>query len=177
MKYKIIVLSIFIILLSSCSFLDEDEESKAAIEHPDIILEDVDYIISRDINGTINLVSNKIEIYNKRNLTIAENASFSVIDKEGKIQVEGSCDNIEIDNETYNTILSGNVKFSIIDPILNITCDNLSWDNDNRVISTTDKTVTVDSDIGLLIGSGLSLNLDTRYFEFKELIKGELYEK
>jgi LPS export ABC transporter protein LptC len=177
MKYKIIVLSIFIILLSSCSFLDEDEESKAAIEHPDIILEDVNYIINRDIDGTINLVSSKIEIYNKRNLTIAENATFTVINTNGEIQVKGSCDNIEINNDTFNTVLKGNVNFSIIDPILNIVCDNLNWDNEKRIISTTDNQVTVDSDVGLLVGSGLSLNLDTRYFEFKELTKGELYEK
>lgn len=174
MRYKIIVITIFIILLSSCSFLDDKEKSDI-IEHPDIILLDATYVVNREGNTKINLSSSQIEIFNRRNLTTAEQSTFNFVDKSGKVIIEGSCEEISINTKTNDVELNGNVYFKILDPVLEISCDSLSWSNKQNIISTNDNDVNVKSDVGLFIGSGLSLNIDTRYFEFKEITKGELY--
>lgn len=177
MKCKFIVLTIIIILLTSCSFINENEEQNDILEHPDLILEDVRYTIKRDVNSSIRLASDQVEIYNKTNLTKAQNVEFIIEDNNGKTQVTGNCDEIEIDTENYDVKLKGNVIFKILDPVLEIYCDTLEWNNENSILNTSDEKVTVISDNSTIIGSGLSLNIDTRYFEFKKITKGELYEK
>ena len=177
MKCKFIVLTIFIILLTSCSFINENEEQNDIIEHPDLILKDVSYTIKRDVNSSIKLASDQVEIYNKTNLTKAQNVDFIIEDDNGESQITGKCDKIEINTDNFDVKLKGNVIFKILDPVLEIYCDTLDWNNENSILNTQDEQIKVISDNSTIIGSGLSLNIDTRYFEFKEITKGELYEK
>lgn len=177
MKCKFIVLTIFIILLTSCSFINENEEQNDIIEHPDLILKDVSYTIKRDVNSSIKLASDQVEIYNKTNLTKAQNVDFIIEDDNGESQITGKCDELEINTDNFDVKLKGNVIFKILNPVLEIYCDTLDWNNENSILNTQDEQIKVISDNSTIIGSGLSLNIDTRYFEFKEITKGELYDK
>ncbi len=177
MRNKLIVFTIIIILLSSCSFIDDKDKNNEIIEHPDLVLFDTTYSINRGSNDPIKLEATKIEIYNKKNLTIAENAKFEIINQKGDTQVEGSCDKLEIYTKNNNIELFGNVNFSINNPQLQISCDKLSWNDKEQLINTEDENIIVNSYIGKFEGSGLSANINERYFEFKRITKGEIYEK
>ena len=175
MKNKVIIFIIIIILFSSCSFINNSEKKDDIIEHPDIILNSATYKINRNQNDYILLNSSKIEIYNKKNTTIAKDAIFKFVNKNGENEVEGKCDEMSINTDNNNVLFTGNVTFSILDPEFNIYCEKLSWDDKNQLLTTQDQDVTVESEIGKFEGSGLSAKINIRYFEFNQIKKGELY--
>ncbi len=177
MKYKCIIISIILILLSSCSFVNNNNSNKSStIEHPDLKLTNAKYKVNLSKETQIKFISDNIEFYNKKNLSYINNVSFSVTNNKNEIIAEGSSDKIEVNTKTNNLFLSKNVIIKIKNPQLNIKCDKINWNNKNRTLNT-DNEVFIESEYGIFEGVGFSANLDTRYFEFKELKKGELFEK
>ncbi len=176
MKYKLIVLAIILILCSSCSFINESDENSDPIEHPDLTLINSTYNINTSDNSRIVLKSSKIDFYNKTNLTLIDNASFEIVDVNNTLISQGSCNQVKINTNTNDVEFNENVIINIIDPKLDIKCDKISWNNKDNILSTDEK-VQVDSEFGKFEGTGFSANISTRYFEFKQIDKGELYEK
>jgi len=176
MKIKYLLITIFIFLLSSCSFIDKNSEKTDPIEHPSLILENSKYKVNLSTDLTIEFNSSLINIYNKTDSTTIKNVSFSIKDKEGNIVANGSCDEIDVQTKSKNLKLIGNVNINIKDPQIDIKCDKMNWNNKESSLNT-DEEVKVESEYGSFIGIGFSANLETRYFEFKEIEKGALYEK
>ncbi len=176
MRIKYLLLMIFIFLLISCSFVDKNSEKTDPIEHPSLILENSKYKVNLSSNLTIEFSSSLINIYNKTDSTTIEKASFKIIDKDNLIIAEGSCDEISVQTKSKNLELIGNVNINIKDPQIDIKCDKINWNNKESSLNTDEK-VEVLSEYGSFEGIGFSANLETRYFEFKEIEKGALYEK
>lgn len=176
MKYKYIIISIIIILLSSCSFINKESQNTSTIEHPDLILTNAKYSVNLSKDTKISFIASTIEFYNKKDLSYIEDVNFSVLNVNNEIIAEGFSNEIEVNTKSNNLYLSGNVTIDIKNPQLNIKCDKINWNNKNNTLNT-DKEVFIKSDYGLFKGIGFSANLDTRYFEFKELKNGELYGK
>lgn len=174
MKNRIIIFSITLLLLCSCSFIKTDNKT-SPIEHPDLILINSTYKVNLSNSVNIEFSADKIEFHNKKNLTYLENVVFNVFDQ-NDIIANGSCEKIEANTKNNNLLLSGEVKINLLNPKFIIKCDNINWNNKTKVLNT-DSDVNIESEMGLFYGIGFSANLDTRYFEFKELKNGEIYEK
>ncbi|MGD1822005.1 MAG: LPS export ABC transporter periplasmic protein LptC [Pleomorphochaeta sp.] len=177
MKHKNIIISIIIIVLfSSCSFINENEEKTSPIEHADLILNNAIYKVRLSQDMEIEFTSRNIEFYNKKEKTLIEDVSFKVTDNDKVLIAEGSCKTINVDNDNNNLELIDDVVIDIKNPSLIIKCDKIDWNNKDNLLNT-DADVNVVSEYGLFLGTGLSANLNTKYFEFKEIQKGELYEE
>lgn len=176
MKIRYIFIIVTIFLISSCSFIDKNNDKTDPIEHPSLILENSNYKVNLSPDLNIEFTSSLINIYNKTDSTIIDNATFTLKDGENNLVAEGNCDKITINTRTNNLELIGKVNINIKDPQIDIKCDKINWNNKEHSLNT-DESVVVTSDYGAFTGKGFSANLDTRYFEFKEIEKGTLYEK
>ena len=81
-----------IILLSSCSFVSEEEGSTDDTVRPDIVLIGAEYTLGQAGENPIFIKSPRMTFYSSDNRAVTEALSFVQYDDDGNIIIEGQAD-------------------------------------------------------------------------------------
>lgn len=174
--FAIIAIS-WIIILSSCSFVDEKNTDTNPVIYPDLSLYDTTYKVGRDDGNPFIIKAKLIEIYNNDDKAIASNVSFFRYDINNEIELQGIADKVEINTITEDTTLSGNVEINLIKDGLKINSDSVNWDNAKSIMDTDEGLVSVVwNNTNIILGYGFSGNLNTRDFELSKIKEGLINE-
>jgi len=181
MKKKIALCLILIIVLFtslSCRSkeIENDDINIGEIEHPDIIFENVNYTIGEKGILPIYIKAKSIKIYQEKKLTVLEGVNFTQEDDNKNIVMTGSCDEAEIENESYNATLRGEVILNRPLDKLTIKSENLDFDYQKQLIET-DKNVILKYNEGNEIdGTGLTCDFLNSVYEFDRINKGTIMQ-
>lgn len=169
-KIFLYLLIIAILNIYSC----KDAETPSNIEYAEIEIKDVEYFMS-DVNGNrIRFNASVMELYSSKNKTILKNANFVQLSAENsKEMIKGKADYADIDLQSFNCYLSGNVEIDIIQSGNKIYSSDILWDKEKESI-TTDGEIVID--YGDIIINAISLTGDLKTGDFKvdKIIDGKI---
>lgn len=146
-------------------------------ELPDMVMHNATYTFGEKNRRPLTMKAQTITIFSGENgRTILENTTFTQeetgTDGEKYTELSGTCDKATVNSANSEAKLSGNVRLEKKSDKFVIFCDNLSWNDDNQVIST-DSEVYVSYDDGTTLKAvGFSAMLDDNSYEFGRIIEG-----
>lgn len=161
-------------LLVSCGADDEAGPASDGIERPTMSFVNAVYTLGRPEFSPIVMKAGVLELYNDRNQALLKGVEFEQKDEEGRLVMEGSCEEAEVDTKSYDARLKGKVLISLPQEKLSIDASDVVWNHADQRIST-DKEVFLlyDSKSGLR-GRGFSCDFKTSKCEFDEITEGRL---
>lgn len=166
-----VLTALLIILLCSCSFVEEEDGEHAKADLPDIVLEDTSYTLGQNGENPVYIASERMELWSSDNRAETGRITFYQLDDDGDIALRGRADRAEIDTDTKVLMLSGNVLFLSSDGNMRIEADDLVFDSGNEEL-TAEGTVSVSSEDGTFTGEGFSADLVSSTYTFKSITKG-----
>ncbi len=168
------VLLIFVFAASGCSFNYQSEDSREESDRPDYILYNTDYTVSRAGNDRITFSAQKAVFYTARSKVYLDGVTFVQQDEEGTVLTEGSCARCEIETNTNDAVLSGNVQLTSYSEKTSISAEILYWEHKtSRLSSDPEAVVTIQYRDGSTIsGKDFHGDFDLRLFEFAEVTEG-----
>jgi len=173
----ILLISLFLILLLSCSFNPNEELQNIGLNRlADLKLYNTTYKVVNDDSPPIVIEAKKIEIYKKEKKVIITEAVFNQYEKENKHLMSGSFGLGEIDTDTNEMKLSDGVILNHLEEQLSIISDYLYWDNKNQIVSGTDenRVKLINKEHDIIIGRGFKGDFSSATFEFQFLEEGVL---
>lgn len=173
MRKLILLLSLMLILYTSCSLKSERDGSVVTKEsYPDIVMEKTRAQIGQDNGSPISLEADKMTLYSEDGFARLENFSFTSYSREGEIETEGRAARGEVKLDGSEIELSGAVTFSRpLDNMLIMT-DNLIYNKDNDEI-TAEGRVIVNSEEGTIEGENFMGDLKNKIYTFSSIEKGD----
>jgi LPS export ABC transporter protein LptC len=169
----ILALAGMIISTSSCSFSYRQETAAEAVEHPDYILMDTVYTISRLEFNDITFSAQRAEFYTQKNLVTLEDVGFTQTDADGSLLTEGTADTASINTDTLFAELSGDVRLLSLTEDLSIRSESLFWDHENQKLTAGDELVEIIySDGSSVSGRGFTADGAAGTFEFAQSAEG-----
>lgn len=160
-----------IILLSSCSFISEEEGSTDDTVRPDIVLIGAEYTLGQAGENPIFIKSPRMTFYSSDNRAVTEALSFVQYDDDGNIIIEGQADSSDINTDTKVIDLSGSVMLRKVDDDMFIQADSLVFDSGNSMI-TADGSVYVQTGDGIFSGTGFAGDLKMDIYSFQSIDEG-----
>lgn len=167
----ILPLILSLIVLSSCSFVDEEETEHEKEARPDIILENTSYTLGQDGERPVYIASSRMVFWNSEEKAETGRIAFYQMDDEGEIALRGRADRSEIDTGTKLLRLYGEVLFFSEDGNMRIEAEDLTFDSENSELSS-DGRVSVSSEDGTFQGEGFQADLITSTYTFNSIDKG-----
>jgi len=158
----------------SCTFDYGDKESSGD-GHPDLIMENVEYVRVRSANPLAKLQAERVERYNKQNMIKLQNTTFEQYDQQGEeINVSGKTGNATVEIDTGNIFMDRNVRIEVLTEDIILETNQLEWLNEAKHLSTgTDNEVYVYRKDGTMFsGIGLQSDIRERSWEFQGRVKG-----
>ncbi len=171
------ILSLFLILFSlfSCSKDDNREIPVTERELPDMILINADYTFGQPDKKPLLLHADSITIYPVGQRMEIQKVSFtqkSSNENSDLIELSGKCD-YAVSTDNVNIQMTGNVNLYKYTDDVEITCEELIWDDNNQEIKA-DGNVTVKYKNGTSItGTGFKALLNENVYEFKTIYEGK----
>ncbi|OHD17588.1 MAG: LPS export ABC transporter periplasmic protein LptC [Spirochaetes bacterium GWD1_61_31] len=161
------------LLLAACS-LDYGSLDDDASTLPDTIVFDFRHTVVRNGRILYKLEAEKAEKWEKEGRFAMEGVTFTEYDPhDGHIVANGHADRGSFYVETESADLSGNVFFAAPGDDITVTTGNLSWNGENRTLSSQLDTITTLSDgASSLSGAGFAADARTRSFIFQETVNG-----
>lgn len=165
---------VFVVAASGCSFDYQSEESTEESDRPDYILYNTDYTISRAGNDRITFSAQKAVFYTAKSRVYLDGVTFIQQDSDGTVLTEGSCASCEIETNTNDAVLSGDVQLTSYSEETSITAEILYWEHKtSRLSSDPEAVVTVQYRDGSTIsGKDFHGDFNLRLFEFAEVTEG-----
>lgn len=175
----LLLLSLLLLLtLFSCSFTEADKTREDPAVHPDLSLYNTTYKIGRSDGNPFIIEADLIEIYEKDNRALGTGIAFTRYNDEGSIDLQGTCDSIDINTRNEDAFLKGNVTLNIEKEGLLVKSSQISWKDATSILDTGDGDVTVTwENENTIDGTGFTANLRTRVFELGKINNGIIYEK
>jgi len=97
----------------SCTFDYGDKESFGD-DHPDLIMENVEYMRVRSASPLAKLQAERVERYEKQNLIKLQNTTFEQYDEQGKeVNISGKTGNATVEIDTGNIFMDSNVRIEV----------------------------------------------------------------
>ena len=168
---KMVILALIAVVLSSCSFISEDDGEHTKETLPDIILENSSYTLGQSGQRPVYIESTRMTLYSKDNLAIVENISFISYDEDNNPSVEGSASYGEIDTDSKVMHLTGNVRLRATDGDMMIEAEDLTFDSENEEIEAEGE-VRVSSEDGTFAGIGFRGDLREEAYSFSAIKEG-----
>lgn len=165
------ILPILLILLTSCSFVEESGERKAKVDYPDIILVNADYTLGQSGESPIFIKSAEMSLYSADERATAEGLSFIQYDEDGNIAITGQADHADIDTADRTMDLKGNVILEQSSSGMRIEAESLYFDSSSSEIEA-DGDVYVVSEDGTFSGSGFKGDLKEDNYSFSSIKEG-----
>ena len=125
---------------------------------------------------TMSLEAARLEQYKDGKTTCAKNIDFKLIDEDGKISTEGSCDLIFADSEAEKYVLYDNIELHTVKDDITVSADTIKWNGKSeQLTSSRNDTVTIKKGNTVMVGSGFSASGVSRSFAFTGVVTGEAY--
>lgn len=167
------LLLLLIPLLVSCSFVDEEDTEHDKEQHPDLILENTEYILGQSGESPVYIQSARIALWSGEDKAETGSLSFCQLDEDGEIAISGRAGHAVINTETKVLELSGDVVFQSMDGNMRIEAGSLVFDSDNEELSS-EGNVSVSSDDGTFEGEGFHADLVNSAYTFSAITKGTI---
>ena len=171
------LLAVIVLLaaLSGCSF--EYRETGTAEEEtalPDYILHDTTYTISRAGLDRIEFTAQKASFYTSERLVLLEALSFRQLSGSGELLTTGSSDFGEIDTDSYDVRMEGDVLLEALSEESRISTGRLRWDHDDNMLLGEPgiEATVVYRDGSRVTGTDLRIDGNERYLEFSQVRDG-----
>jgi LPS export ABC transporter protein LptC len=166
-------LGIIILFLSGCSFSYKDEIQPEIEQRPDYILNETSYTISRSNLDTITFTAGKATFHTSDARVMLEQVLFTQKDRDGMILTEGEAVNAEINTDTNDIVLEGDVRLHSVSEQIIITSPRLFWKHESNELTAGDSLVSITYQDGSRIsGRGFRANGEDRVFEFAQNSEG-----
>ncbi len=170
------VLALLHLLILSCSFDYQQVESAGETDRPDYILDRTTYTVARSYSDTIAFTAEQVRFYEKTSSVTLEGVNFSQSSASGELLTRGSSDSCQIDTDTNDTRLIGNIQIVSETEQTIVIAQELFWRHDQDLLTSPDGLpVTVQySDGSSLSGTGFRADLSLRSIEFAQSARGTI---
>ena len=170
------IFSIFMlcVCITSCTF-DYGEEMSAAEDLPDIVMEDVDYVRMRDGAPVVRFKAQSAERYESRQTMELKTFSFEQFYDHGDgINATGQAGSALVQLESGNLQLETNIMIAVDSEDITIETDNLSWEDEKRILSGNEgDTVEIQRGDGTAFsGRGFTADVRSRTWTFAGAVTG-----
>lgn len=170
---------ILLLLFPSCTFDYRSAmvEENLSEEIPTSVLLNFNQTIVKNGRIILEAEAERAEIYDALDKTVIQGLFFAEYGREGEKLTEGRAENGVYYNDSENAEFSGNVYLYSITEETGIRTENLTWDNEKRLLTTpTETTVTIERDDGSrLEGQGLEADLRLRKIVLNRGVSGTYY--
>ena len=124
-------------------------------------------------NGRVEIESEMVEVYNKKNLSVFTLASLQEFDARGELSLNGRADRIELTGNR-NGSAEGGIRLHDIPENSTLEAEKLIWDNKERMLKG-EGPVRVETGDGLkLQGAGFIADLARETYRFRSGVSGSL---
>ena len=162
-----------LVVMTSCSVEDEayTQSRVAVIERPDVTFTDAVHTFAQQGRDPLTVHSRSLSYWMDEGRMEAEGLSFSQMDEEGGLVVEGRADRALIDTSGEVMDLTGNVEMRYVDRDLSISCHHLIFDTKAMTVEC-DSAVDLSFDDGTMTGENLSGDLRSMRIEIGRSVQG-----
>ena len=164
------------LVLTSCSFDYRGAmvEESLSEELPTSILLGFSQTIVEDGRTVMSVQASRAEIYDESEKTVVYDLEFVEFDRDGETLTEGRAEKGVYYRDTENAEFSGSVRLNSATEETSVTAENLTWDNENRRLTTpADSRVSITrTDGSVLEGRGMEADLRLRRITLQNEVKG-----
>lgn len=161
----------------SCSFDYGTKKETSNRKIPDFILKNTSYSIERTGEHAIIFTADTLEMFESDHTAMLEQVTFIQQDDLLEKLSSGSCISAEINTNSRDAVLDGNIEvFSPSKGIL-LKADHLNWDNSTSLLSggAVDEVSIIYEDGSKVRGVGFRGDFSLNMFEFQEILEGTLH--
>jgi len=172
-----IAVMVILLLAASCSFDYGTKKETTSKKIPDFILKNTSYTIERTGEHAIIFTADTLEMFDSDHSAILDSVTFIQQDDSLVILSTGSCISAEINTNSRDAVLSGNIEvFSPSRGIL-LRADHLNWDNSTSLLAggVEDEVSITYEDGSKIRGVGFRGNFSLNMFEFQKIIEGTMH--
>lgn len=171
MKSGLLLFSILII--SGCS-LRYNSSFQDEANVPEFIFTDATFTKYEDSTKKLSLSAETLEQYSEGNSMYAKGVSFKLLNKEGEIETEGSCNLLAANSDAEKYTLFDDIKVKNIKEDFEVSADTLRWNGKSeQLTSSRNDMVSIKKGDTYMIGSGFSASAVSKKFSFTGIISGE----
>lgn len=175
------ILVLFSLLIIACSFSYDTYPQNE--DNPNLIMENTEYVRIRNGNPEIRVHAEEIRHFEAKHTMELENFSFEQYNAapEGQeaipgINAYGKAVMASIETDTGNFFMKGGVSFTVVSEDFLMDTAEISWQDDKRLLNAPG-TVNLKRSNGTIIqGTGLSVDVRSRSWEFESMVKGIIEE-
>lgn len=178
MRAFVLAFSILLIL-SSCTSRQgkEGQIDVSKEERPSMLLQDATYVFSSSSVSPLILKAQSITIDDKSKIAILDGCSFSQEDSGGTLILEGKADHVEVNTDTNDAKLSGNIRISQIENGFAIQAEEITWKNEEEILESGPEAVTVTFDKkNTITATGFYGKVGEGTYEFSRILSGRVEE-
>jgi LPS export ABC transporter protein LptC len=179
MKKKInpvhgIICILFFLITLSCTF-DYGETDSSERELPDLVMLNVEYIRVRSADPIARVQAERAERYEKQGVMKLENFTFEQYGDRGhEVNTQGGAGNASVDINSGDITMTNGVRLEVESEDIVIETNQLEWKDETHILSTGEEDeVDIYRENGThFVGTGLTANARTRFFEFSGGVGG-----
>jgi LPS export ABC transporter protein LptC len=160
-------------LAAGCSLKYSDDVRNTEDSVPEFVFSDADFVRYENRRTTVSMHAQKLEQYKGGNKTYAENIHFTMHDKDGATDTEGSCGLLASDSQTQKYSLYNGIQIFNRSRNVRISADQLRWNGKNeQLTSSRNDTITIVKSGTTIRGSGFSASGVSNEFSFMGAVSG-----
>lgn len=161
------------LLTAGCSLKYSEDVRNAEDSVPEFVFSDADFTRYENSKNTVSMHAKKLEQYKGGNKTYADSISFTMRDKDGAVDTEGSCGLLASDSQTEKYSLYNDIQIFNHSRKVRISADQLRWNGRNeQLTSGRSDTITIIKEGTTIRGSGFSASGVSNEFAFTGAVSG-----
>jgi LPS export ABC transporter protein LptC len=169
-----ILLSVFALLLASCSF-DYGNQDGADKNQPDVVMDNVEYVRVRSGDPVARFQAEHAERFEERRLMALRNFTFEQFEKQtGDVNASGKVGSAEVNTDTGDIRMDDGVRIEVESEDIIILTTQLQWKDKERTLTGgSEDTVDILRENGTgFSGIGFSADARLRKWEFSGSVSG-----
>lgn len=160
---------------SGCSLKYSENIKSAEDSVPEFVFSDAEFSRYEDNRNTLTMHADKLEQYKGGNKTYADSIHFSIHDKNGSIDTEGSCGLLASDSDKEKYSLYDGIRIFNHPRNVEIHADELRWNGrSEQLTSGRNDTVTIIKEDTTIRGAGFSASGISNEFAFTGAVSGSV---
>ncbi len=177
MVFSAITVLVILLLSLSCSFDYGVKKEISNKKIPDFILKNTVYTIERTGEHAIIFTADTLEMFESDHSALLNTVTFIQQDDSLTVFSSGSCSSAEINTNSRDAVLVGNIEvFSPSKGIL-LRADTLNWDNSTSLLTggAEGEVSIIYEDGSKIRGIGFRGDFSLNMFEFQKILEGTLH--
>jgi LPS export ABC transporter protein LptC len=169
-----ILFSFFVLFFFACTF-DYGQSEVSSEEHPDLVMENVEYVRVRSSDPIARFSAERAERYEKRRVMELMNFSFEQFsDKGNTVNASGMAGSASVEIDSGDIFMEGGVRLEVEAEDVAIETYRLEWKGEPRILSTgQDEIVNILQSNGTRFsGTGFQADARNHSWEFSGGVSG-----